>query len=235
MGIFNNFDSILDLLGNSGQQDMEAIANKTGIDKSKTGAIIGMALPIILNQLTKNNQSETGLDSFTKAIQDHAQGSDYNSVSEYAENVDQQDADKMLTHVFEGKKDGIIERIADAIGIEPAAVKRVLLLIAPLVIKHIAGNAKNKDLDKGGIQKETEDIRDQVTGSLREFGKKRQETVPTPQQAPQESNGGSMLDDILGGLLGHGDQTPQQGQVPEQAQPQQQNGGLLDTILNNLL
>ena len=231
MGIFNNFDSILDLLGNSGQGDMETISNKTGVDKSKTGAIIGMALPMILNQLTKNNQSESGLDSFTKAINDHAQGPDYNSVSEYTENVDEQEADRMLGHVFKGNKDGIIERIANTIGIEPAAVKRVLLLIAPLVIKHIAGNAKNKDLDKGGIQKETEDIRDQVTGSLRDFGKKRTESTSTPQQTPQGQAGGSMLDDILGGLLGQAG-----GQVPQgQQEQQEQGGGLLDTILNNLL
>lgn len=234
MGIFNNFDSILDLLGNSGQGDMEAISQKTGVDKSKTGAIIGMALPAILNQLTKNNQSDSGLDSFTKAINDHAQGPDYQSVSEYAENVDEEDADKMLGHVFEGNKDAIIERIANTIGIEPADVKRVLLFIAPLVMKHIAGNAKNKDLDKDGIQKETEDIRDQVTGSIRDFGKKGPELTPnsqdtaasTSQDSPyQDQSGGSMLDDILGGLLG------QTGQAAEG----QDAGRVLDTILSNIL
>ncbi len=208
MGIFNNFDNIIDLFTNSSSGDMEAISNNVGIEKNKTGAIIGMALPMILEAMSKNNQKPGGLESFEKAIQDHAQGPDYNSVSEYVEKADTQDGDKMLGHVFEDKG-SIIDRIADTIGVEPAAVKRVLILLAPLVLKHIAGNAKNKQLDKDGVQKETDVIRDQVN-----------DTFNNPQNAPQTS-GGNMFDDILGGFLGETAQAPEQPQTTQNSAPSQ--------------
>ena len=229
MGIFNNFDNIIDLFTNSSTQDMEAISNNAGIEKSKTGAIIAMALPMILKAMSKNNQKPGGLDAFNKAINDHAQGPDYDSVSDYVQKADTQDGDKMLNHVFEDKGT-IIERIANTIGVEPAAVKRVLILLAPLVLKHIAGNAKNKQLDKDGLQKETDVIRDQVSDTFNR--------PETGQMAP--AAGDNMFDDILGGFLGQGMNTNNPGQampngqatqtsIPSQPQTSS-GGGLLDML-----
>lgn len=225
MGIFESFDSILDLLGHSSSQDMEAIAGTAGLDKSKTGAIIGMGLPMILDAMAKNNQKEGGLDSFANAINQHAQGPDYSSVEEYVQKVDQEDGDKMLGHVFDNKQ-GIIERIADTLGLEPAAVKRVLILLAPLVLKQLASNAKNKNLDHDGIKNETDAALEQVKGSLKDFGQKVQlpkQEVPQVPQVPQGN--GSMLEDILGGLVNAG----------LQGQSKQQSGGLLLDLLKGFL
>ena len=201
---------------------MDAISNTAGIDKSKAGAVIGMGLPMILDAMLKNTKKEGGLDSFTKAINQHAEGPDYNSVGEYVQNADQEDGDKMLGHVFENKQ-GIIEKIADTLGLEPGAVKRVLILLAPLVLKHIASNAKNKNLDPDGIQKETDSVLNEVNSSLRDFGQKVQipqgQTQAQPQQAPQGEN---MLEDILGGLINQA--------MPQQGQNQQSGGGLLDML-----
>lgn len=232
MGIFNNFDNIIDLFTNSSTQDMEAISNNAGIEKGKTGAIIAMALPMILEALSKNNQKPGGLDAFNKAINDHAQGADYDSVSDYVQKADTQDGDKMLNHVFEDKG-SIIDRIANTIGVEPAAVKRVLILLAPLVLKHIAGNAKNKQLDKDGLQRETDVIRDQVN-----------DTFNRPETSQMEPTGGdNMFDDILGGFLGQAMNTNNPGQsIPNgqttqtsiPSQPQNSNGGGLMDMLKKI-
>ncbi|WP_124057701.1 DUF937 domain-containing protein [Vaginisenegalia massiliensis] len=235
MNIFDNFNGLVDLLQNSDSNDLDAIANHTGLDKGNVGKIMGLALPLILDAISKRNQDPQALNSFSQALDQHTDAGQVSSLGELTNQVDPEDSDKMLGHIFGENKGSIIDQIANTLGITPAAVKRVLLLLAPVVIKMIASNKKQKGLDNDGVAREADQIKDQLNEKLQKA------------QDPNASiNEGGLLGSILESMLGTGGTTslnPGQagGQVqspvqpiPSQEAPTNTNRGLLGKILDLL-
>lgn len=213
MGLFDQFNP-LDLLLNDNQQATANLADKAGLDRADFGKIATMGLPLILSQINRNNQSQEGLESFDNALKQHEDVNNYQSFDELTQQVDTEDGDKILGHVFQDR-DTLIERIANTLGLTPAAVKRALVVIAPLILKYLAERKSNQNLDREGVQRETQSTIDRMNDSLRQKG--------------QESLGhDGLLDSLLDGL--------NQGST-SQNQPNQkttQSGGLLGNILKNI-
>ncbi|MGX7092901.1 DUF937 domain-containing protein [Hutsoniella sourekii] len=158
MALFDQIGSLVDMFtqANQTQQDSQVLANRAGVDIKDLSKIAALGLPAILQGLNRNNQSQEGLDAFNQALNQHEQDIDrYSSSNDLANQVDEQDGDKILGHVFNDKQ-SIIDRIADTLGIEPAAVKRVLILLAPIVLKYLADQKRQGQLDADGVQKQTE-------------------------------------------------------------------------------
>lgn len=213
MGLFDQFNP-LDLLLNDNQQATGNLADKAGLDRADFGKIATMGLPLILSQINRNNQSQEGLESFNNALKQHEDVNNYQSFDELTRQVDTEDGDKILGHVFQDK-DTLIERIANTLGLTPAAVKRALVVIAPLILKYLAERKSNQNLDREGVQRETQSTIDRMNDSLRQKG--------------QESLGNDgLLDSLLDGL--------NQGSVPQNNPNQKttQSGGLLGNILKNI-
>lgn len=214
MGLFDQFNP-LDLLNDGSQQSTRNLADKAGLDISDFGKVASMGLPLILSQINKNNQTPEGLESFDNALKKHEDVKNYQSMDELTQQVDTEDGDKILGHVFQDKNT-LVERLANTLGLTPAAVKRALVVIAPLVLKYLADRKSNQNLDRDGLQRETSSTIDRMNDSLRQRG---QESV---------GNGG-LLDSLLDGLS--------QGQTssPQSTNPKQEsNGGLLGNILKNI-
>ncbi|EHR36247.1 DUF937 domain-containing protein [Facklamia languida] len=212
MGLFDQFNP-LDLLLNDNQEATGNLADKAGLDRADFGKIATMGLPLILSQINRNNQSQEGLESFNNALKQHEDVNNYQSFDELTRQVDTEDGDKILGHVFQDK-DTLIERIANTLGLTPAAVKRALVVIAPLILKYLAERKSNQNLDREGVQRETQSTIDRMNDSLRQHG--------------QESLGhGGPLDSLLEGL--------NQGSNPQnQANHKNSQGGLLGNILKNI-
>lgn len=164
MGLFDNFGNALDIFTNTKQEDVDAIAEKAGISSSKVSSILAAGLPLILKAINRNNQTDEGLSSFDKALNDHANDKSYGSVKDYVDGrtaADEEDGDKMLGHVFQDK-DSIIERLAQTFDIEPAAVKRVLILLVPVLMSYFAKEKKDKNLSPEEVKKHTEEVDKEV-------------------------------------------------------------------------
>ena len=158
MALFDQLGNIVDLFTQNGQsqQESEVLANRAGVDLGDWGKIVALGLPAILQGMNRNNQTQAGLDSFTEALTQHEQDIDqYQNPGELAKRVDEQDGDKILGHVFNDKQ-SIIDRIADTLNLEPVAVKRALVLLAPMVIKTIADRRRSQNLDAEGVQRQTD-------------------------------------------------------------------------------
>ncbi|MBG9979885.1 DUF937 domain-containing protein [Facklamia sp. DSM 111018] len=212
MALFDNVNLMELLLSGSQVQSNKNLADKAGLDMADFGRIAAVGLPAILSAINKNNQSDRGLESFDQALNKHEDVKQYDSLDQLTQNVDPQDGDKILGHVFADKQTNIIDRIADTLGLTPEAVKRALIVIAPLVLKYLADRKDTKQLDRDGIQKETKNSVEEINSSLRNYQKK----------APS-NEGGSILDSIFG-----------QNQAQSSNTQQNSNGGLLDNILDLL-
>ena len=164
MGLFENFGNALDIFTNTKQEDVDAIAEKAGISSSKVSSILAAGLPLILKAINRNNQTDEGLSSFDKALNDHANDKSYGSVKDYVNGrtaADEEDGDKMLGHVFQDKE-SIIDRLAQTFDIEPAAVKRVLILLVPVLMSYFAKEKKDKNLSPEEVKKHTEEVDKEV-------------------------------------------------------------------------
>ena len=97
-------------------------------------------------------------------MNDHANDKSYGSVKDYVNGrtpADEEDGDKMLGHVFQDKE-SIIDRLAQTFDIEPAAVKRVLILLVPVLMSYFAKEKKDKNLSPDEVKKHTEEVDKEV-------------------------------------------------------------------------
>lgn len=171
MGLFDNVGSLVNLFVDDKQApESQNLAKRADVNPLDFGKVASLGLPAILKAIQQNTQDEAGLESFDKALEKHQDVQNYQSVEQLSENVDPQDGDKILGHVF-NDKESIIDRIADSVGMTPAAVKRVLVLLAPVVLKYLADQKKSKNLDKKDLQKETANIADSVTKTITDSNK----------------------------------------------------------------
>lgn len=174
MSLFNNMSgNLLDLfMNNESQEGATSMAQRADVDEKDFGKIIALGLPVLLQAINRNNKDTQGLASFSQALDQHQDLTQYNSFGDLVKNVDTTEGDKILGHVFEGKQ-GIFDRIADTIGVTPAAVKRVLMLLAPILLKYLSDRKHTNKLDNAGLQKETGNIAEEMTRSVREYGQNR--------------------------------------------------------------
>lgn len=257
MGLFDTADSLMDILSKVDSNDVTAISDRAGIDASQASSILGMALPLILKAINNNTSTEEGLISFDNALKDHANDTNFDSVADYAQKADAEDGDKMLGHLF-GNKVGIIEKIAETLGLSPDAVKRVLVLVAPLLIKYMADNKKNKQLTAEEVRKQAqaeeetlqskyeEQIRryqEQIEQLQRQQAQQQGQAQPTQQterredyipQIPQQPGSSTSNDGAFGGILGSLiEQMSQNGDGQVSQAPKSQNKSIVESLLDS--
>lgn len=174
MSIFDNIGgNLLDLfINNERREDTTSMAQRADVDEKDFGKIIALGLPILLQAINRNNKDTQGLASFSQALDQHQDARQFNSFGELVNQVDTNDGDKILGHVFNNEQ-GIFDRIANTLGVTPGAVKRVLMLLAPIVLKYLADRKHSNKLDNAGVQQETGNIAEQMTRSVREYGQNR--------------------------------------------------------------
>lgn len=186
MGLFDNVNNLLDLfVQDQNAAGPQALANRADVSVSDFSKVAAIGLPAILQAIQRNANDDNGLNALNEALDQHQDVEQYQSVNQLSQNIDPQDGDKILGHVFNDKQ-SIIDRIADTVGISPAAVKRILILLAPLVLKYLADRKKAKNLDKDGLQQETRVAARNATESLQ-----------------PEARSGGLLGSLLEGLTGN--------------------------------
>lgn len=221
MALFNGVESLLDMF--MPQQNTPAkdnLVRRTELDSNDFDKIASVGLPAIIEAINRNNQSPEGLESFNNALLKHQDVNEYNSVDQLTRNVDENDGDKILNHVFNNnsnEKQGVIERIANMFSISEGAVKRVLVLLAPVVLKYFADRKNDKNLDDKGVRQESGNLSDMMSRSIRDFStRQRQQRTP--------DNNGGILGDILDG----------RGQNNQNRTGNNNNGGILGDILSGM-
>lgn len=193
MALFNDLGSLAGLFMQPNKTENKQLASRAGVDTNDFSKIATLALPLLLQGMNKNNQSEDGLASFNQALTQHQTRNNYDSLDQFAQNVDTDDGNKIVNNVFSNNQSSTVTSgLADRLGVSPQTVQRTLAVLAPLVLKYLADRKRENNLDAQAVQNETQNATTQVAQRVREMN-------------TSGNNGGGLLDGLLGGLFSSDD------------------------------
>lgn len=172
MSLFNNIGSLMStLMQPNDNEETQDLANKAGVDRNDFAKIAFVGLPLILQGMNRNSQSKKGLNSFNQALDQHEERNNYDSFNQFSKNIDPQNGDKILGHVFNNEKDDVSNSLAERLGVNPSIVKKTLAVLAPIAIKYVFDCKKEQNLDDQGVQQETQNLTREAAMKARDYKK----------------------------------------------------------------
>ncbi|AXG13860.1 DUF937 domain-containing protein [Intrasporangium calvum] len=214
----SQYDEILD------QVPVQQLAGEFGVGEEDVRAAVEQALPALLGGLQANAEDPAGAASIAQALGEHDRG----APRDLAE-VDVADGEKIVGHIFGGNTDQVVDRLTGASGVSGVSgaggvsgdlVKKLLPILAPIVLSWLAGKLRGQgglggvlgDLIGGGSPSaQTPGAPPPAPGPVDNGplfpGGQGAQSGPTQAPGgtgagqPQES-GSNPITDILGGILG---------------------------------
>lgn len=172
MALLNNLGSLVGIFMGPGEnEESKQLANRAGVDTNDFSKIAALGLPLLLQGMNRNNQDPAGLVSFDQALKQHQTRNNYDSLGQFAQNIDTNDGDKIVNHVFNDNKSSVSSGLADRLGVSPETVQRTLAILAPIVLKYLADRKREDNLDAQAVQNETENVTHEVAQQVRERNK----------------------------------------------------------------
>ncbi|MEV5003092.1 DUF937 domain-containing protein [Nocardioides sp. LML1-1-1.1] len=168
------------------QLPFDQIADQLGVSPDQARAASAQALPALLHGLAANAEDDAGASSIEQALGQHAPLRGTVDLGQ----VDTGDGEKIVGHVFGGNTDAVVDQLAgapQAAGLSPDLTRKLLALLAPLVLSYLTGKIGAKG---GGIGATI--LQEVLKGAL------------GGDKGGKSSGGGNILGDLLGGLLGGG-------------------------------
>lgn len=215
-----------------GQIPVQQIASLLGTDTASAQAAVEAAVPTLLAGMQSNVQAPDGAAALESELARHRNGLADGGVD--PSQVDTQDGEKIVGHVFGGQQDQVANRLAGKAnlgGVGGDLVRRLLPILAPIVMSYLAkkvlggrdsgaqgSGAQPSPAGGGGI-----DLGSILGGILGGFGSGGQGGggLGGGGQGSGGLGSGGLgsggLGDILGGILG-GSPQPQQAPLSEQDQ-----------------
>lgn len=226
---------------------MKEIAAKANVSEEEIRRVAALGVPTLLAAMNQNAQDDQGAENLSRVLEDHANDNPYEPVGFLDRFIGGGgEGERMVDHIFTGNGRQVENGVAERTGIQPDTVKRILSVIAPLVLAHMASKWSNRQRTEqveqqrrkkqpgqqprpidpnagqtqvpGGPRIEMPDLRTNPRRpeDLRDFTQQTQRQV-------EDRTGGSIFD-IAKDLLTGG-----------QARPNNDNdGGLLDDLLGGL-
>lgn len=161
--------------------DIDALAARVGARPDAVAQAVRATVPALLGGLQANAADPAGAASLEDALAQHAD----RDVSLDA--VDPAEGEQITRHVFGDQEDQVVAQLGTVPGLDSALVRKLLPLLAPIVLGYVAKHLGGKG---GGI-----------VGSILGELLKGASNGARPQGSPSV---GGIISDVLGGLLGGG-------------------------------
>lgn len=187
------------LIRSQGSQNISELGRQFGLDEAQTRAALEQLAPVVAAGFRRNAQSDDGLASLARDLQGGQYARYANEPADPQLNDATQAGNQILEQIF-GSKDvsrGVANQAADLSGIGTAVLKKMLPVIAAMIIGNLtkgmmgggaAAPAPRREASTGGLD---DMLRDVLGGGAQR---------PAPREG--QSQGGGGLGDILGDLLG---------------------------------
>lgn len=124
-------NSVLENLGNEG---LEKIGGRVGLDRETTGSLMKQMGPVILAKMGRNVESPQELSSLDTALSKDHDGSVFNHIDELANPNINTKGDKIMNHIFGEGTSAITSAIAQKAGISSDSAGGLLEIMGPLVL-----------------------------------------------------------------------------------------------------
>lgn len=215
---------------------VNSVSQKTGISSQLVKKLIVAAIPLLIKYMTKNASSASGAQSLLGALTQHTSN---RTMTQQIDDADEEDGDKIITHILGDDKNTVIKELAAETGASNEQVTRGLASIAPAILSGLSAAASQAkpqqsnalDLSSllgmfGGSTQQAASSTDLLSALL--GGTTQQQTaqpssgllnlfgISQPQQTQQvqQTQAVNPLSSLFGSLLGGGTQ-----QTVQQAQP----------------
>lgn len=209
MGLFDNVGNLMDLFTSDNNREKATLANRAGVDESEFSKIASVGLPMILQGINRNTNDEAGNESFNAALKQHEDVDRYSSIDELSANVDKEDGNKILDHIF-GNRNNVVNGLSNNFGFSSSSISSVLSVLAPMVMKFFADRKRTNGMDNRDMQRETTNIADQLMSQVNNFG-------------DGNNNVGGILDSFLGGADSN-------RRASNRANDNDNDGGIIDSV-----
>jgi len=135
----------------------EMIAERSGLDANSVGSIVDATLPAMLGGLIRNAQgSDDDAQKLDQALAKH-DGSLLDHLEADLEDDEKEaelerDGEKILGKVFKGNEGEMVDMVKEKAGdIDPQVAKKVMAIVAPIILANLGKAKKDQGLDVGGL------------------------------------------------------------------------------------
>lgn len=135
------------LAGALGGETLGQLAGALGTDNELAGKAIAAALPAIMGGLARNSREPTGAGALLNAINTDHNGSILDNLGSIFGGNDNSDGDKILGHVLGNGRPRVEQQVAASSGMSSELVKRLLPMLAPIVLGYIGRRMSNAQSD----------------------------------------------------------------------------------------
>lgn len=150
-------DELLNMLGGRSGGSIQQLAQQFGIsDEQAEGAVRGLA-PALTEALGKNTASPGGLEALLGAVQKGGHERYVDNPASLADTATTEDGNKILGHLLGSKDESrrVAAAAAPVAGLDVGILKKMLPLVASLLMGSIGGGAKKSAAggapDMGGL------------------------------------------------------------------------------------
>jgi hypothetical protein len=200
---------ILDLLNSDlGKQIINGVSQQTGQEEGKTGGVLTMALPVLMEAMKRNAATPEGAEGLKKAIEDKHDGSILDNLEGlFGGGVDdevKQDGDKILGHILGDNKEQVEEVLGAKAGMDSSSVQDILKVAAPILMGVLGKKSQEGNANAGVSNDPSNDASGGLEGLL---GGLLGGNSPEGEQgflaSILDANGdGNVIDDVAGMVLG---------------------------------
>lgn len=133
---------------------LDQVAGQLGGNKDNTQRAVAAALPMLLEGLRRNTQSNEGASSLSNALQrDHQSSNILGSLGSLMTSQSNQSAgSKILNHILGSKQQQVSRQLGQATGLGSQNTGQLLSMLAPVVMGALGKVQKESSLDARGLQ-----------------------------------------------------------------------------------
>jgi len=192
---------ILDLLGSDlGKSIISGVSGQTGQNESKTGSVLTMALPVLMQAMKRNAATPQGAEGLLGAIKGKHDGSILDNLGGlFGGGVDNSvldDGGKILGHVLGNKQQNVTNALSQKSGVDTGGVAQILKVAAPILMGVLGKQSRQQNVSNAsGIEG--------LLGGL--LGGNSAKSEQSFLESMLDADGdGSVIDDVAGMVLGGG-------------------------------
>jgi len=143
---------ILDLLNSDlGKTIISGVAGQTGQNTNKTGNLLSMALPVLMQGMRRNASTPQGADGLMSALSGKHDGSILDNLEGlFSGGVDSNvtdDGGKILGRILGGKQQNVENALSQKSGIDAGSVANILKVAAPILMGVLGKQSRQQNVN----------------------------------------------------------------------------------------
>jgi len=177
------------LQGAMGQQMVDGVVNRLGIENDQAKLAISAAVPLLITALNKNANSGDANNIANALDKDH-DGSILNNLSGFLTGGNLSEGMGILSHVLGNRQGQVENAIGKTSGLNASQISQILAIVAPIVMGYLGKEKKEQGLDASGLSS-------LLGGLVGGAAKTNQREMSTIEKLLDQNGDGNAMDDVM--------------------------------------